>query len=148
MMIRITDGRGFQMTFANGNMVSVQFGSMNYCSIRSFDFDQSDIYGSAKAAEGSPDAEIAAFDVDGRWLIPTGDLRATLGWGEDDVHGWVSPDHVAMFIAWVASGAPDSGPTMSERWKMDEDDDRALEEDTDHYFSDDEQRNLSLEDGE
>jgi len=117
-MFRITDGKGFSMTFANGHTVSVQFGSMNYCSIRSFDFDRSDIYGSAKAAEGSPDAEIAAWDVNGRWLVPTGELRETLDWGCDDVHGWVSPDNVALFISWVAAGAPDAGSTMDERWQI------------------------------
>ena len=29
---RITEGKGFQITFANGYTASVQFGSGNYCS--------------------------------------------------------------------------------------------------------------------
>lgn len=120
-MFRICDGKGFQITFANGNTVSVQWGSGNYCSnLRHIGVDSSDPFGAENAAKGSPDAEIAAFDSSGRWLIPTGDLRQTLGWGADDVHGWVGPDHVALFISWVAQGAPNAGLTMSERLEMED----------------------------
>lgn len=90
-MFKITSGKGFQMTFANGWTVSVQFGPGNYCENRSMLFDtefspsESDRLAGAK---GSIDAEIAAWDKDGTWY----------NFGTDTVKGWVTPDMVAAFI--------------------------------------------------
>jgi hypothetical protein len=100
-MFAVTLGKGFQMTFANGWTVSVQWGANNYCKNRSHDLDAcvAEMRGEALSAE-SPDAEIAAWDKDGTWF----------DFGSDTVKGWCSPDHVAFFIAGVAMGLCDSSP--------------------------------------
>ena len=70
-----TAGKGFTMTFANGNTVSVQWHQGSY-------------------SDGRTDAEIAAWTSRGWWhQFPEG----------DKVKGWVRSDEVAEFIQWVAS---------------------------------------------
>jgi hypothetical protein len=85
-MFNISAGKGFQMTFANGWTVSVQFGSGNYCGNRT--------YMVVETEKGeSTDAEIAAWDASGTWY----------DFGSDTVKGWCSPDEVAAFITLVQS---------------------------------------------
>ena len=38
-MIKITENKGFQMTFNNGLTISCQIGSNNYCDNRSYNFN-------------------------------------------------------------------------------------------------------------
>lgn len=77
---------GFQITFANGWTISVQFGSGNYCVRRSST--------AAYQAEmeqpivQSEDAEIAIWDANNNWY----------DFGSDTVKGWVSADEVAEWI--------------------------------------------------
>jgi hypothetical protein len=91
-MFRITDGKGFQITFENGWTVSVQFGPGNYISNRDLNSFSAKSY-SEKNREfgerGSPDAEIAAWDKNGEWFK-----------FEDgqDVRGYTTPDQVADLI--------------------------------------------------
>ena len=103
-MFRITDGRGFQMTFANGWTVSVQFGPGTYCENRSFaslasgeSFDRAE---RAAGKQGSATAEIAAWDKNNEWFrFPN----------NNTVMGWVTPDDVIKFINEIAS-KPASNP--------------------------------------
>ena len=95
-MFKITRGRGFQMTFANGWTVSVQFGPDNYCENRSMLFDTAE--GRARAdilagEQGCKNAEIAAWDTDGNWH----------NFGGDTVEGWCKPDAVAEFIHFIST---------------------------------------------
>jgi len=76
-MFNITTNKGFQITFANGNTVSVQFGGGNYCENR-HKFNE----GQAQSCEN---AEVLAWDKDGNDLC--------------EVQGWQSPEEVAAFIA-------------------------------------------------
>ena len=71
---------GFHMTFANGWTVSVQFGKGNYISDR-------DHHGQ------SADAEIAAWDKDGKWYY--------FNTENDHVKGWMKADEVADFMAMI-----------------------------------------------
>ena len=71
---------GFHMTFANGWTVSVQFGKGNYISDR-------DHHGQ------SADAEIAAWDKDGKWYYFSDQ--------NDNVKGWMKADEVADFMAMI-----------------------------------------------
>jgi hypothetical protein len=96
-MFKITDGKGFQMTFANGWTVSVQFGPGNYCDNRdmnprfgeSFDRAERDA-----GKQGSATAEIAAWDKNNKWFeFPDG----------ENVMGWVTPDDVVKFIEEIAN---------------------------------------------
>lgn len=99
-MFYITGGKGFQMQFANGWTVSVQFGIGNYCQNRSYDFSNMREADIRAGAQGSPDAEVAAWDANGTWY----------DFGSDTVAGWKTPDEVAAFIANVAS-FPAARPT-------------------------------------
>lgn len=77
-MFKITANKGFQITFANGNTVSVQFGGWNYCENR-HKFEE----GRELSCENS---EVLAWDKDGNVLC-------------DWVQGWQTPEDVAAFIA-------------------------------------------------
>jgi len=73
---------GFQLTFANGNTISVQFGMGNYCNNR---------YDSIKSCEN---AEIAIWDKDNKWYEFPDSM--------DTVKGYCSSDEVAKWI-WFAA---------------------------------------------
>ena len=95
-MFRITDGKGFQMTFANGWTVSVQFGPYNYIDNRNLNpcSGRSHIEAMRDAGElGSIDAEIAAWDSNNKWY----------DFGDDRFKGWVKADEVAAFIQMIAN---------------------------------------------
>lgn len=81
----ITGGKGFQMTFANGWTVSVQFGSGNYC-------ENQTPFSVIEKGE-SKDAEIAAWDENGTWH----------NFGNDTVKGRCSANEVAEFITKIAA---------------------------------------------
>lgn len=66
---RITDGKGFQVTFENGYTVSVQFGWGNYCD----NYDNPRIGGYKEenirlGESGSNTAETALLDSDGNFI--------------------------------------------------------------------------------
>lgn len=89
---RITDGKGFGITFANGYTVSVQFGAGNYCENRDADFDKQEKTG----AQGSVNAETAVIDNKGNFI--------ELPWNTGDkVQGWQSPEDVLRTINWAAA---------------------------------------------
>lgn len=72
-MFKITQKKGFHMTFPNGWTVSVQFGPGNYCDNRDnylkFAHNQLSMDRAYEEAgrEGSTTAEIAAWSTDHRW---------------------------------------------------------------------------------
>lgn len=75
---------GFQMTFENGWTVSVQWGGGTYSDNRYTDF---------RSVTESPTAEIAAWDIEGKWY----------NFGDDTVMGWCKPDQVAEFIQLIST---------------------------------------------
>ena len=83
-MFNITQGKGFQIAFANGYTVSVQFGYGNYCENR---------YGEDGA--DSATAEVAAWKTRGGGWVRLGD--------HDDVIGWQTPDQVLAIMAMIAT---------------------------------------------
>ena len=84
----ITRGTGFQMTFANGWTVSVQFGPGNYC-------DKRDLRTQPPAdPHTATTAEVAVLDPKGRFH--------KIG-ENDDVLGWQSADDVARIIVMVSN---------------------------------------------
>jgi len=88
-VLLITKGKGFQMKFENGNTVSVQFGGGNYCENRDKPFGS----GSDALSDAlSKDAEVAAWDADGKWY----------NFGYDTVRGWLTADEVANFVSFVS----------------------------------------------
>lgn len=98
-MFTAMHNKGFQITFANGNTVSVQWGPSNYCEPtdergRNAPFDAP----AQTEAWGARSVEVAAWNSDGEWH----------NCGGDQVRGWLSPDEVAEFIAFVANGELDT----------------------------------------
>ena len=91
-MFKITDGKGFHMTFANGWTVSVQWGAGNYCpnySVRPSEWTPS-AYGEMQrklGAVGSPVAEAG-------WWKGSGDM---------EVSGNMSPDEVLALMVELAA---------------------------------------------
>jgi hypothetical protein len=90
-----TTGRGFTVTFENGWTASVQWGAGNYCANR---------YGYDKPRERmdaceSRDAEVAAWDADGRDHA----FSRTVG---DTCKGWMSPHEVMKFLNMVSRKKP------------------------------------------
>ena len=92
-MFKISDGKGFQMTFANGWTVSVQWGVYNYCDHYTARWTED---ANAKVgALGSTTAEIAAWDANKVWYqFPA---------NNDSVKGYCTPDEVADFIKMIST---------------------------------------------
>ena len=74
--LKLSNNKGFHLTFKNGMTISVQFGIMNYCNRVSDDVPE------------SPNSEIAIWDKEGTWY----------DFGSDQVKGYCSPDEVANWI--------------------------------------------------
>lgn len=98
-MFRTNSNKGFFMTFDNGFGISVQWGIMNYCSVKdlsgfAFDVDI-EMKGNSKGfrnAWESNTAEIAVFK--GEKMMSVGD--------NDQVIGWLTTDDVAKVIEIVS----------------------------------------------
>jgi hypothetical protein len=82
---------GFHITFENGWTVSVQFGHGNYCKNRNIGrLTEAALHGGELSITptSSPDAEIAAWDKDGKWY----------DFGNDIVLGWQNTKQVLDFL--------------------------------------------------
>ena len=98
-MFRTNSNKGFFMTFDNGFGISVQWGIMNYCSVKdlsgfAFDVDI-EMKGNSKEFRNtweSNTAEIAVFK--GEKMMSVGD--------NDQVIGWLTTDDVAKVIEIVS----------------------------------------------
>lgn len=93
-MFSASGNKGFQITFANGNKISVQWGPMNYCEPThpqgrnaAFDEPMKNDFWEAETVE------VAAFDKDGNWH----------NFGHDQVIGWQTPEQVLEFMNFVAN---------------------------------------------
>jgi hypothetical protein len=107
----ITDHKGFQITFANGVTVSVQWGPYNYCEGYWDGTGLRDHEAPAKSRYWKkPDAEVALWreprDANG-WL--TKEAHAALNNGADcgdDVLPALKPDEVLRYLVWAAAQPP------------------------------------------
>jgi hypothetical protein len=90
---KITDGKGFHMTFENGYTVSVQWGGGNYCD----NYDE-EIGGDRNAVgkKGCRDAEVAVWGQDG-------DLIDHPDFGGDTVGARFTVARVLELMIWAAS---------------------------------------------
>jgi hypothetical protein len=87
-MFKITDSKGFHITFDNGYTVSVQFGAGNYC----------DNYGNGKyrePANPSATAEVAAWDANEEWV--------SLVDGSTEIKGYQTPAQVLEILNHIAA---------------------------------------------
>jgi len=86
-VFKITNSKGFHITFDNGYTVSVQFGAGNYC----------DNYGNGKykdPADPSATAEVGAWDKNGKWVALD---------GSDDIAGYQTPAQVLEILNRIAA---------------------------------------------
>ena len=102
MKFAITEGKGFQITFDNGILVSVQFGSGNYCENYFKHLEPNWFYGKERQERiwSSKDAEIAVWDTKkhDKWI--TADVCKLAGLGNiyDDVIGNVETDKLIKIL--------------------------------------------------
>lgn len=89
---RITGRKGFQITFENGNTISVQFGPGNYC--EHYDANIMDFLKENNEIHKSKDAEVAAWNREGTWY----NFREKKFIECSDPIGHVSPDELAEII--------------------------------------------------
>lgn len=102
-MMRITENKGFQMTFDNGLTISCQMGCSNYCSNRDFQkifLFQSEMKQSVTECK---DCEVAIWNEKDEWI--TGKIFSEMGLdsSEDAVAGYVDTMTVAKIIAYVST---------------------------------------------
>jgi hypothetical protein len=86
-MFRITDNKGFQITFPNGYTVSIQFGPGNYSS--NYNLSMLDNRGKSMTANTAETALIAA---DGSFVT----------YKEDDVQGYQTPNDVLELLQYAS----------------------------------------------
>jgi hypothetical protein len=101
---RITGGKGFHMYFANGHLVSVQWGPGNYCDyyddvLTRPENEPFQKYVARLGAEGSDTAEIMAPSAD--YAIPNDEWK-------DSVEGYLAPEDVLNHMVRTAM--------MGSRW--------------------------------
>ena len=72
---------GFQMDFANGCTISVQFSNRSYCD------------------QGETTAEVAAWNGNGDWMVWYGDNWVVLTDRDSDIMTHQTTDDVAMLIS-------------------------------------------------
>lgn len=90
---RITNGKGFHVTFDNGFTVSVQFGYGNYCENR-YEGDSNEYNQRRLGEQGSATAEVAVWGPDGKFVKLD---------EYDDVCGYVTPEQVALLLHRVST---------------------------------------------
>ena len=112
-MFSSSHNKGFALTFANGNTVSVQWGPGNYCDPEHPKGREAGHDAPMKAqAWKSTTAEVAAWNADGDWH----------NFGSDQVEGWQSTDEVLKFVSFVASNKLNTESPHDADWD-DEDED-------------------------
>lgn len=92
---RTCGNRGFQITFSNGWMISVQFGVFNYCSNRNLKKAIDSPFAQPEGDYECADAEIAIIDPNGKFVRYEG--------FNEDVKAFCHPDEIPDIVLWVAS---------------------------------------------
>jgi len=107
---KITDHKGFHITFKNGITVSTQFGPGNYCENREMSYSKPKESMTLK----SRNAEIAIFDSDGTWFTR---FCPFIKNGDDDVDGWVTPEKLLDVLRWSEELHQDEIKTLKRAYK-------------------------------
>jgi len=95
-MFTNTQGKGFQMKFANGWAVSVQWGPGNYCDNRNASFRAWSDNPCSESMVESTNAECAVFDPDGAMVN-------YFDGNETQVNGWMDAADVLALMNEVAA---------------------------------------------
>lgn len=91
-MFKITDKKGFHITFENGYTVSVQFGAGNYSENYNATYDENEKAG----ANGSATAECAVWGIGGTFLEHELFEGSTVG-------GYLTPNQVLELMNWAST---------------------------------------------
>ena len=92
---RITDRKGFHMTFPNGYTVSVQFGPYNYC-------EHYVGWGKGMPNETKLRQDWESSDAECAVWGPEGDMLKLKGWS-DTVKPSMRPEEVLKLLKWAAA---------------------------------------------
>jgi len=106
---KITDHKGFHITFKNEITVSVQFGPGNYCENREMSYSKPKEVMTLK----SSNAEIAIFDSDGTWFTRFCPFIKD----SDDVDGWVTPEKLLDVLGWAEKLNQDDIKTLKKAYE-------------------------------
>jgi len=107
-MLKSCENKGFQLSFANGYTISVQYGPGNYCNRRSMDWN-SPMRGDSWEAES---AEIAAWQTESETWVKLSEY--------DDVIGYLSADEVANAIQIISTLPPVSSGMITQQLNITE----------------------------
>jgi len=91
-MLKVTEGRGFHLKFANGWTASVQFGPGNYCEHHHRPVTHYPV--NSRYEHGSVNAEVAAWDENDNWYAFK---------DGNTVDGWLGADDVLAFLNAIAN---------------------------------------------
>lgn len=83
-MIRITQNKGFNITFDNNLTISIQIGAGNYCSNKNNEIGKE----REQRITECNNAEIAIWDENNKWFTFEG----------DQVKGWINANEVGIWI--------------------------------------------------
>ena len=92
-MFRITQGKGFAITFENGLTISVQCGAGNYCENKNKNMIEEFKRSCGESIIESNDAEIAIFDKDNNFIT-----EQFTDEGDGQVVGWLTVSDVFEII--------------------------------------------------
>ena len=98
-MFKITAGKDFHLAFANGIVLSVQFGRGNYCKNRNISFEEE----KDNDFLSSGDAEIAIWNKEEKYITREANSDIYNEDLHDDVKGWISMDDFVKFVNWCES---------------------------------------------
>lgn len=102
----ITDNKGFQLTFENGWIVSVQFGPGNYGDNRAKRFTGDSLYGDSPYPGDSELAEVGVFrkdlNPDGKTVWWKGEIANSLDFDGSGIAGYQNANQVARIIETVS----------------------------------------------
>lgn len=92
-MLKITESKGFHITFENGLTASIQWGFGNYCD-NHFNYE---LLSNRTIPVESNDAEVAVFDANNNFMNIDQFLPEEVR-SDDVVAGWLTPDQIADFL--------------------------------------------------
>lgn len=95
--LRITQNKGFGITFENGLMASVQWGLGNYCDNH---FNKNLDFKGTTPAE-SNNAEVAVIDSKTGDFVDIDEFLPEGCGGDDVVAGWLTPEQIVDFLVKV-----------------------------------------------
>ena len=99
-MFRITENKGFQITFSNGLTSSCQMGNSNYCDNKEYERYEH-LKEMKQRITSCENCEVAIWDEDDNWITGKIFEELELDTGDGEVVGWVDADTIAKVIGYL-----------------------------------------------